>query len=109
MTSGSVQLAGKVVVLTGASAGVGRATARALAAEGARIGLLARGTDGLEATRAEVLAAGGEAVAVPVDVADAEAVERAAATVEEALGPIDVLVNNAMTRGAGRGAGHLGG
>jgi NAD(P)-dependent dehydrogenase (short-subunit alcohol dehydrogenase family) len=85
-----------VVVITGASAGVGRATAVAFARQGARIGLLARGLDGLEGARAEVVAAGGQALAVPTDVADADAVDRAASEVEDALGPIDVWINNAM-------------
>jgi NAD(P)-dependent dehydrogenase (short-subunit alcohol dehydrogenase family) len=86
----------EVVVITGASAGVGRATARAFAQRGARIGLLARGRDGLEAARREIEAAGGQALALPVDVADAKAIEAAADSVEESFGPIDVWVNNAM-------------
>jgi NAD(P)-dependent dehydrogenase (short-subunit alcohol dehydrogenase family) len=85
-----------VVVITGASAGVGRATARAFAARGAHIALLARGHDGLEATRDEVERAGGRALAISVDVADADAVEAAAARVEAELGPVDIWVNNAM-------------
>jgi NAD(P)-dependent dehydrogenase (short-subunit alcohol dehydrogenase family) len=85
-----------VVVITGGSAGIGRATARLLAARGARIGLIARGRDGLEAAAREVEALGGHAVVVPADVADAEAVERAAERTEETFGPIDVWVNNAM-------------
>lgn len=87
----------EVVVITGASAGVGRATARAFAKQGASIGLLARGTDGLEATKRDVQALGGKALVVPTDVAFAEQVEAAADAVEEAFGPIDVWVNNAMT------------
>jgi NAD(P)-dependent dehydrogenase (short-subunit alcohol dehydrogenase family) len=87
----------EVVVVTGASAGVGRATAQAFAKRGAQIGLLARGRDGLEAARREVEALGGKALVLPADVADAEQVEAAAARVEEELGPIDVWVNNAMT------------
>jgi NAD(P)-dependent dehydrogenase (short-subunit alcohol dehydrogenase family) len=86
----------EVVVITGASAGVGRATVRAFARQGAHIGLLARGLEGLEAARAEVEAAGGRALALPTDVADADQVEAAAAAVEEAFGPIDIWVNNAM-------------
>jgi NAD(P)-dependent dehydrogenase (short-subunit alcohol dehydrogenase family) len=86
----------EVVVVTGASAGVGRATVRAFAQRGASIGLLARGEDGLEAARREVEALGGKALAVPTDVADADQVEAAAAAVEETLGPIDTWVNNAM-------------
>src|SRR6185436_17230425 len=86
----------RVVVITGASAGVGRATARAFAAGGADIGLLARGVDGLEAARREVEAAGGRALVLPTDVADPDQVEAAAERVERELGPIDVWVNNAM-------------
>jgi NAD(P)-dependent dehydrogenase (short-subunit alcohol dehydrogenase family) len=85
-----------VVVVTGASAGVGRAVVRAFAREGADIGLLARGTDGLEGARREVEAAGGRALALTTDVADADQVEAAAGRVEAELGPIDVWVNNAM-------------
>jgi NADP-dependent 3-hydroxy acid dehydrogenase YdfG len=87
---------GEVVVITGASSGIGRATARRFAAPGVKLGLIARGRDGLEATRREVEAAGAEALVVPADVADAVAVEAAAQAIEEALGPIDVWVNNAM-------------
>jgi NAD(P)-dependent dehydrogenase (short-subunit alcohol dehydrogenase family) len=87
----------KVVVITGASAGVGRATAHRFAKEGARIGLIARGRAGLEAARDEVEQLGGEAIVLPTDVADAAAVEAAAAEVEEKFGPIDAWVNNAMT------------
>lgn len=81
-------------MVTGAGAGVGRATARRFAREGVRIGLLGRG---LEGAREEVEAAGGKALAVQTDVAHPAAVDAAAAQVEEALGPIDVWVNNAMT------------
>jgi NAD(P)-dependent dehydrogenase (short-subunit alcohol dehydrogenase family) len=87
---------GPVVVITGASAGVGRATARGFARDGARIGLLARGPDGLEGARRDVEALGGEALALPTDVADPAAVEAAAAAVEESFGPVDVWINNAM-------------
>src|ERR1041385_7622753 len=87
----------QVVVVTGASAGVGRAVVREFAKEGARIGLIARGRDRLESTRREVENAGSSAVVLPCDVADGDALERAAAQVEHALGPIDVWVNNAMT------------
>jgi NADP-dependent 3-hydroxy acid dehydrogenase YdfG len=86
----------EVVVVTGASAGVGRAAARAFARDGADLGLLARGKDGLEAARREVEELGGRAVAIATDVADAGAVEAAAERIEEELGPIDVWVNNAM-------------
>src|SRR5687767_2783590 len=87
----------EVVVITGASAGVGRATAQAFAKRGARIGLLARGRERLDEARRDVEAAGGKALVCPVDVADAERVEAAAAAVEAQLGPIDIWVNNAMT------------
>ncbi|HVS66498.1 MAG TPA: SDR family oxidoreductase [Thermoanaerobaculia bacterium] len=86
----------RTVVVTGASAGVGRAVARRFAADGARIGLIARGRDGLEGAAEEVRTAGGEALVLPLDVADAEAVERATQRVEDELGPIDVWVNDAM-------------
>lgn len=87
----------EVVVITGASAGVGRAAVRRFAREKARIGLLARGLDGLEAARAEVEASGGKALVLPTDVADAAQVEAAAAHVEQEFGPIDIWVNDAMT------------
>jgi NAD(P)-dependent dehydrogenase (short-subunit alcohol dehydrogenase family) len=86
----------EVVVVTGASAGVGRATVRAFARQGARIGLLARGRAGLEGASRDVQALGGTALAMPTDVADPDQVELAAAAVERELGPIDVWVNNAF-------------
>jgi len=86
----------QVVVITGASAGVGRATVRAFARRGADIGLIARGKDGLKAALREVEAAGGRALVLPLDVADAAEVEAAAASVEKKLGPIDIWINNAM-------------
>jgi NAD(P)-dependent dehydrogenase (short-subunit alcohol dehydrogenase family) len=86
----------QVVVVTGASAGVGRATVREFGNRGARIGLVARGRDALEAARADVEAAGGTALVLPTDVADCAQVEAAAEAVERELGPIDVWVNNAM-------------
>src|SRR5579871_5133067 len=87
---------GRVVVVTGASAGVGRAVVRAFARDGADIGLLARGVDGLEGARGDVEAAGGRALVLPTDVSDPRQVEAAAERVERELGPIDVWVNNAM-------------
>jgi NAD(P)-dependent dehydrogenase (short-subunit alcohol dehydrogenase family) len=87
----------QVVVITGASAGVGRATARLFAEQGARLGLIARGRDGLEAAAKEVELAGGHALALSVDVAHASEIEDAASSVERELGPTDVWVNNAMT------------
>lgn len=86
----------RVVVVTGASAGVGRATVREFARRGATIGLIARGEDGLLAARREVEAIGGRALVCPADVADADAIEAAAARIEAELGPIDAWVNNAM-------------
>ena len=88
---------GEVVVITGASAGVGRAVAREFGRRRARVGLIARGVDGLAAARREIEAAGGQAAVFPIDVADAEAVESAATEVETTFGPIDIWVNNAMT------------
>jgi NAD(P)-dependent dehydrogenase (short-subunit alcohol dehydrogenase family) len=86
----------KVVVITGASAGVGRATARRFAKDRAQIALLARGRDGLEAARSEVEEFGGRAIVITVDVADADQVETAAAQIERELGEIDIWINNAM-------------
>jgi short-subunit dehydrogenase len=86
----------EVVVVTGASGGVGRATVRAFARRGARIGLVARGMAGLEGAFRDVQALGGEAIILPTDVADADQVERAAAAVEERFGPIDIWVNDAF-------------
>jgi NADP-dependent 3-hydroxy acid dehydrogenase YdfG len=86
----------RVIVVTGAAAGVGRAIAREFGKEKARIGLIARGVDGLEAAKREIEAMGGQAIVLPLDVADSEAVDRAAQKVEEEFGPIDVWVNDAM-------------
>src|ERR687894_2197726 len=87
---------GKVALVTGASSGVGRATAVRLAREGAAVALLARGREGLEGARREVEAAGGRALVLQADVADPQAVEDAAERAEAELGPLDVWVNNAM-------------
>jgi NAD(P)-dependent dehydrogenase (short-subunit alcohol dehydrogenase family) len=87
----------RVVVVTGASAGVGRAVARAFGAKGAKVALLARGELGLLGAEREVKEAGGSALALPVDVADYGQVERAGQEVEQHLGPIDIWVNVAFT------------
>ncbi|MBV8694783.1 MAG: SDR family oxidoreductase [Ktedonobacteraceae bacterium] len=86
----------KVVVITGASAGVGRAIARAFARQGAHIGLLARGHEGLEGARRDVEQCGGKALTIPTDVANPEQVEAAATQVEQTFGPIDIWINDAM-------------
>ncbi len=87
----------RTVVVTGSSGGVGRAVARGLARQGARVALLARGEAGLEAAAREVSALGGTPLPLPVDVADPATVEAAADEVERTLGPIDVWVNDAFT------------
>ena len=86
----------KTVVITGASAGIGRALARLYGQRGDRVALLARGEDGLEGARREIDAAGGTALALPVDVSDHDAVEAAAERTEAEFGPIDLWINNAM-------------
>jgi short-subunit dehydrogenase len=86
----------EVVVVTGASAGVGRATAVEFARHGAALGLVARGADRLESARREVEAAGGKAVILAADIGEPDTAERIARMTEEAFGPIDVWVNNAM-------------
>lgn len=86
----------EVVVVTGASAGVGRAIAHEFAKHGAWIGLIARNRDTLEHVRQEVENLGGRALVLAADVADAQAIERAADQVESELGPIDIWINNAM-------------
>jgi NAD(P)-dependent dehydrogenase (short-subunit alcohol dehydrogenase family) len=90
-------MAGRIVVVTGASGGIGRAVVRELAARGDRVALLARGETGLAAAAGEVAEYGGQALVVPVDVSDAEALDAAAEQVENRLGPIDVWVNVAFT------------
>src|SRR5215467_14020934 len=96
VSNGQVRTRPEIVVITGASAGVGRATVRAFARRGAHIGLVARGRDGLEGACKDVEALGGQALVLPTDVADADQLEAVAAAVEAHLGPIDIWVNNAM-------------
>jgi len=86
----------EVVVITGASAGVGRATVQAFAKRGARIGLLARGIKGLEGAKRDVEQLGGRALGLPTDVAHADQVETAAQQVEQTFGSIDIWINDAM-------------
>jgi len=87
----------QTVVVTGASAGIGRATARLFGERGDRVGLISRGQAGLDAAAREVEEAGGKALAVSADVADYEQVAAAAGQIEQRLGPIDIWVNVAFT------------
>jgi short-subunit dehydrogenase len=86
----------KVVVITGASAGIGRAIATAFAKEGAHVGLISRNKERLSTLEKELISYGGKTLLLPLDVANADAIERAAERVEQELGPIDIWVNNAM-------------
>ncbi|MFJ5118799.1 SDR family oxidoreductase [Kitasatospora sp. NPDC088548] len=88
-------LATRTAVVTGAASGMGAATARLLAANGARVALLARRTERLDALAAEITAAGGQALAVTADVTDQTSVDAAAKAVHDAYGPVDLVVNNA--------------
>ena len=88
---------GQVVVVTGSSGGIGRATAQAFGARGANVALVARGEDGLAGAARDVERAGGRALQIPTDVADPDQVEAAAVKAEEAFGPVDVWVNVAFT------------
>ncbi len=86
----------EIIVITGASAGIGRATVRAFAKPGIKMALIARDEDGLTAARLEVERAGGQAIIFPIDVSDSEAMEASTQLIEEQLGPIDLWINNAM-------------
>lgn len=86
----------RVAVVCGATAGVGRATAHALARAGYRVALIARGAQGLDDTQAELESGGTRVLAIALDVADAEAMDRAAERIEAELGPIEIWVNSAM-------------
>ena len=86
----------RVIVITGASSGVGRACARAFGARGSRVALIARNEEALHAAALEIEEAGGEALVCPLDVADAAAVEAAAARIAAVWGRIDVWINCAM-------------
>src|ERR1700752_5368578 len=90
-----LQLKGKVAMLTGASRGLGRAMAQALAAEGARLSICARGAEALDRVAAELKAAGGQVIACTADVNDAEAMQAWTVATAKQFGGIDVLVNNA--------------
>jgi NAD(P)-dependent dehydrogenase (short-subunit alcohol dehydrogenase family) len=86
----------EIVVITGGTAGIGRATAREFAQRGADVAVLARGRERLDSTCREIEALGCRAVGISVDVADGDAVEAAAARIERELGPIDIWINNAF-------------
>jgi short-subunit dehydrogenase len=90
-----IELRGKAVLVTGASAGIGAATAREFARAGARVGLLARRRDRLETLAREIAMAGGEALVLPADVSDPDAVHSAVADLLAKWGGVDILVNNA--------------
>src|ERR687894_207515 len=90
---GGTPLAGRAAVITGASSGIGRATARALAGAGARVGLAARRVERLEELAEEIGQSGGEALALPTDVTDYAQAEAMVRRAEEAFGGVDVLVN----------------
>ena len=90
-----IDLRGKRVLITGASSGIGEAGAESFAAEGAEVIVVARRAELLEALTQRIANAGGTAAAIPCDLADLDAVDELAATVEERFGAVDILVNNA--------------
>src|SRR5688572_28938730 len=95
LTTGNRSIAGKVAIVTGAASGMGRATAHLFADEGAKVAILDRDGEALEAVRAEIERAGGTAHAVTVDLSDDAAIPAAVGEIRTALGPIDIVVNNA--------------
>src|SRR5438067_2547301 len=98
MAGGAMETKGKgLVVITGGSAGVGRATALEFARRGYSIGLIARGADRLKEAEKEIVGLGGRAMGISADVANSNEVEDAAGKLEEGLGPIEIWVNNAMS------------
>ena len=90
-----MQLEDQVAIVTGAGRGIGRAIAQRLASEGAKVGLISRTAAQLDETLAAIRASGGTALTLPTDVTDAAAVQRTVAAVQDAYGPIDLMVNNA--------------
>ena len=97
--SDAIDLSGQVAVVTGASRGLGRGFAAAIAQAGARVALVARSAQGLDTVAEEIASGGGQAMAVPCDVLDQASVEAAVARTESRLGPIDLLINNAGIAG----------
>jgi short-subunit dehydrogenase len=86
----------QTVAITGASAGIGRAIAKAFAKDGARVGLMARSADALTEVKAEIEEEGGQALVLPCDVSQSDAVEASADRLEQEFGPIDIWINSAM-------------
>lgn len=91
----ALKMAGTVAIVTGASSGIGAATARRLAKEGASVALLARRKDRLEALATEIKGSGGTALAVPSDITDQAQAEAAVRTIVDRFGRLDILINNA--------------